>query len=190
MAEMTGPVKRRMIEQTALSLARKGLQRTSFSEVLEASGAPRGSLYHHFPGGKDELVLLALEAAGGFALAKLDETAGQPAVAVARSFVAIWRTMLERTDFGVGCAIAAVTVAADAPSLIDTAARIFRGWRARLTALLAEGGVRADRASSLAATLIAACEGAVLLARAERNFEAFDQVAAEQIAAVAAAAGK
>ncbi len=189
MAEMTGPVKLRMIEQTALSLARKGLQRTSFSEVLEASGAPRGSLYHHFPGGKDELVLLALEAAGGFALAKLDQAAGRPAVEVARSFVEIWRTMLERTDFGAGCAIAAVTVAADSPDLIDSAARIFRGWRARLAALLAEGGLAADRASSLAATLIAACEGAVLLARAERNFEAFDQVAREQIAAVAAAAG-
>ena len=56
-----------------------------------------------------------------------------------------------------------------------------------LAALLSEGGVTPDRASSLAATLIAACEGAVLLARAERNFEAFDQVAREQIAAVAAA---
>jgi TetR/AcrR family transcriptional repressor of lmrAB and yxaGH operons len=163
---MTGPVKRRMIEQAALSLARKGLQRTSFSEVLEASGAPRGSLYHHFPGGKDELVLLALEAAGGFALAILDQTAGQPAVEVARSFV---------------------TVAAESADLLDSAARIFRDWRVRLATLLSEGGAPADRASSLAATLIAACEGAVLLARAERNFEAFDQVAHEQIAAVAAA---
>ena len=186
---MTGPVKRRMIEQAARSLASKGLQRTSFSEVLEASGAPRGSLYHHFPGGKDELVLLALEAASGFALARLDETKGQPAVEVARSFVQIWRAMLERTDFGAGCAIAAVTVAADSAELIDSAARIFRGWRVRLAALLSEGGVTPDRASSLAATLIAACEGAVLLARAERNFEAFDQVAREQIAAVAAAMG-
>jgi TetR/AcrR family transcriptional repressor of lmrAB and yxaGH operons len=186
---MTGPVKRRMIEQAALSLARKGLQRTSFSEVLEASGAPRGSLYHHFPGGKDELVLLALEAAGAFALAKLDQTKGRPAVEVARSFVEIWRVMLERTDFGAGCAIAAVTVAAGSGELLDTAARIFREWRARLAVLLAEGGVSADRASSLAAALIAACEGAVLLARADRNLEAFDQVAGEQISVIAAATG-
>src|ERR1700729_373132 len=105
--DLAGETKQRMIELTAVLLARKGLQRTSFSEVLEASGAPRGSLYHHFPGGKDELVLLALEAAGGFALAKLDQAAGRPAVEVARSFVEIWRAMLERTDFGAGCAIAA-----------------------------------------------------------------------------------
>src|ERR1700677_5000056 len=100
---MAGEIRQRMIERTAVLLASKGLQRTSFTEVLEASGAPRGSLYHHFPGGKDELVLLALEAASGWALAKLDETKGQPAVEVARSFVQIWRAMLERTDFGAGC---------------------------------------------------------------------------------------
>ncbi len=54
---MADGVKQRMIREAALALARKGLQRASFSEVLEASGAPRGSLYHHFPGGKGELVL-------------------------------------------------------------------------------------------------------------------------------------
>ncbi len=50
-ARVSDGVKQRMIREAALALARKGLQRASFAEVLEASGAPRGSLYHHFPGG-------------------------------------------------------------------------------------------------------------------------------------------
>ncbi len=50
-------IKQRMIEQAVILLAKKGLQGASFSEMLQASSAPRGSLYHHFPGGKDELVL-------------------------------------------------------------------------------------------------------------------------------------
>ena len=49
-------------------LAQKGVQGTSFMDVLEATGAPRGSLYHHFPGGKDELVLAAMDEASREAL--------------------------------------------------------------------------------------------------------------------------
>ena len=75
-AALAEGVKRRMIEQAALSLASKGLQRTSFTEVLEASGAPRGSLYHHFPGGKDELILAALDPTGEWAINRMGVLAG------------------------------------------------------------------------------------------------------------------
>ena len=76
-------VKQRMVETAAFALARKGLQGASFSEVLAASGAPRGSLYHHFPGGKNELVLDAVDAAADFLLAALDERRGRPAIEIA-----------------------------------------------------------------------------------------------------------
>jgi len=170
-----------MIARTAVLLAKKGLQGTSFSEVLEASGAPRGSLYHHFPGGKDELVLAALGFAGEQATVVLDRLAGRPATEVAEAFIALWRLVLERSDFGAGCAVVAVTVAADSPVLVDRAAQVFRTWRTHLSDLLAKGGIRSDRAPAVAATLIAACEGAVILARAERGFEPFDLVASEQL---------
>ncbi|MFT4099145.1 MAG: TetR/AcrR family transcriptional regulator [Rhodoblastus sp.] len=179
-----------MIEQAALSLARRGLQRTSFSEVLEAAGAPRGSLYHHFPGGKDELVLGALQAAGDFALAAVEGGAGKPAAEIAAAFADVWRTILIRSDFGAGCAIAAVTVAADSPDLLDRTGAIFRAWTARLAALLTEGGVSPERALALAVTLIAALEGGVLLARAQRSMEPFELVAAEQIKAIGAASAR
>jgi TetR/AcrR family transcriptional regulator, lmrAB and yxaGH operons repressor len=176
-----------MIERAAILLAKKGLQGTSFSEVLEASGAPRGSLYYHFPGGKVELVLAALTATCERALTLLDEIRGQPAAEVARKFVGLWRSVLERSDFSAGCAVAAVAVAADSQALEEGVAAVFRAWRSRLADVLAEGGIPPDRAPAIATTLVSAIEGAVIIARAERSFEPFDTMAAEQIAAIAAA---
>ena len=86
---MTSDVKQRMIEKAVVLLARKGLQGASFSEVLEASGAPRGSLYHHFPGGKSELVLAGMNEAVRRALIALEALKGQSADKVAEAFTAI-----------------------------------------------------------------------------------------------------
>ncbi|MGD0722931.1 MAG: TetR/AcrR family transcriptional regulator [Roseiarcus sp.] len=180
-------VRTRMVRKAALSLAARGLQRTSFSEVLKASGAPRGSLYHHFPGGKDELVLGALDAAGEFAMQSLGALAGRPATEIAQAFIGLWRAVLAGSRFGSGCAIAAVAVAAESPELVDRAATVFRRWVAQIGALLAEGGVAEERAPSLATLLVSACEGAVILARAQRSSAPLDLVAAELVAAVAAA---
>jgi TetR/AcrR family transcriptional regulator, lmrAB and yxaGH operons repressor len=183
-------VKTRMVQKAALSLAAKGLQRTSFSEVLKASGAPRGSLYHHFPGGKDELVLDALDLAGDWAMKVLSDLAGRPATEVAQGFIDLWRRVLAGSHFGSGCAIAAVTIAAETPELLNRAATVFRTWVSHIGALLARGGIPRDRAPALATMLISACEGAVILSRAEQSFGPLDLVAAELIAAVAAAQGE
>ena len=185
---LASDVKRRMIEQAALSLARKGLQRTSFSEVLDASGAPRGSLYHHFPGGKDELILAALDMAGAYALQRLEATPDHSTVGVATAFLDLWRGVLLRSNFEAGCAVAAVAVAAGAPDLLARAGAVFLAWRERLARLLALSGLSEPRALSLASLLIAACEGAVLLARAERSMAPFDAVA-ETLLRLAAEAG-
>jgi TetR/AcrR family transcriptional regulator, lmrAB and yxaGH operons repressor len=185
--ELAGDTRQRMIELTAVLLSRKGLQGTSFSEVLEASGAPRGSLYHHFPGGKDELVFAALGAAGDHALKILAQQRGKAATEVARAFIDMWRSVLENSHFAAGCGVVAVTIAAETPALLEKAAEVFRSNRSILTKLLTEGGVPAKRAVSLSVSLIAACEGAVVLCRAERSFEPLDLVAAEQLAAIKAA---
>ena len=185
---MATDTRRRMIDSAAVLVARHGSRGTSFSEVLEASGAPRGSLYHHFPQGKEQLVHAAVEAAGGRSLAQLADFDGLPAGEVASRFLGMWRALLTATDFGVGCAVAAVTVDAESDALLERAGEVFRAWRSRLAELLAAGGVGADRAAPLAAMLIGASEGGVLLARAERDIAVFDAVAAETVAAVEAAA--
>jgi len=186
-SSLAGEIRQTMIERTGVLLARKGLQGTSFTEVLEASGAPRGSLYHHFPGGKEELVMAAVAWVSARALDRVEQLRGRPATDVADAFIAMWRDILKASDFGVGCAVLAVTVGADTPNLLDSAAQVFRRWRVALSELLALGGVPTARAPALAAMLISACEGAVVLARAEQAMEPFDFVATEQRALVKAA---
>jgi TetR/AcrR family transcriptional repressor of lmrAB and yxaGH operons len=181
---MTSDVKQRMIEKALVLLARKGLQRASFSEVLGASGAPRGSLYHHFPGGKDELVLAAMNEASRRALTVLEALKGQPADRVAESFTSIWATLLTRSHLEAGCAVVAVTLASESAVLRERAGEIFRAWRELLSRMLTEGGVPRGRSDGLAAGLIAACEGAVAIARAENSMKPFHLVVAEQVKAI------
>lgn len=181
---MSANTRQRMIESASVLVARRGSRGASFSEVLEASGAPRGSLYHHFPGGKEELVLAAVGLAGDRASALLAALDGQAADMVAAQFFTMWRALLTATDFSVGCAAAAVTVDAESDALIARAGAVFSQWRDRLTLLLERGGVPTSRSAGLAATLVAAAEGAVVLARAERDIALFDLVSAELTALV------
>src|SRR5215831_13088523 len=83
-------VRTRMIEGAVHLLAQHGLQATSFSEVLEFTGAPRGSVYHHFPAGKDQLIESAVDLAGGRALRALDSQAGASAEEITAFFLGIW----------------------------------------------------------------------------------------------------
>lgn len=181
---MTSDVKQRMIEKAMVLLARKGLQRASFTEVLEASGAPRGSLYHHFPGGKNELVMAAMNEASRRAMIALEALNGQPADKVAAAFASIWATVLTRSHLQAGCAVIAVTLASDSRPLRERAGEIFKSWRDMVSRMLVEGGVPHERSQGLAASLIAACEGAVAIARAENSMEPFNLVVTEQLTAV------
>src|SRR2546422_4073948 len=152
---MARRVRERMVASAVDLLARRGLQATSFSEVLERSGAPRGSVYHHFPAGKDEMVEAALDAAGDRAIELLDRKAGESAEDIAAWFLHIWRQVLVRSSFEAGCAVLAVAVAAESPELLDHTARVFRTWRGRLTELLEQGGLTPRDAARFAATLVA-----------------------------------
>jgi TetR/AcrR family transcriptional regulator, lmrAB and yxaGH operons repressor len=91
----------------------------------------------------------------------------------------MWRALLERSGYAVGCSIAGVTVTADSPDLLDRAAAVFRGWRERLAGLLREGGLAEGDAEALATMMLAASEGAVILARAERSMQPLDVVHAQ-----------
>jgi TetR/AcrR family transcriptional repressor of lmrAB and yxaGH operons len=87
--------------------------------------------------------------------------------------------VLARSEFSAGCAVLAVTVSADVPELVDRAAEIFRSWREHLGQVLESAGIEAARARALALTIIAACEGATVLCRAEHSLEPLDVVAAQ-----------
>ncbi|GIF20506.1 TetR family transcriptional regulator [Paractinoplanes tereljensis] len=169
-----------MIDGAVRLLARQGLQGTSFAEVLQATGTPRGSIYHHFPGGKDQLVEAALDSAGEDTLRALADLAGSGPDRVTEAYLGFWRSLLEESDTTAGCAVLAVTVATRSDEMMARTAAVFRSWRTRLAELLALGGHPTPEA--FAATVVAAAEGAVILSRAERSLEPFDAVAAFLIA--------
>jgi len=91
----------------------------------------------------------------------------------------MWREVLTRSKLEAGCSVLAVAVAADTPELREAAAAVFRHWREHLAQLLQQGGLKKADAARFASTLIAASEGAVALARAERSLEPFEHVAAQ-----------
>ena len=176
---MASGVRGRMVASAAELLARRGLEGTSFAEVLDHSGAPRGSVYHHFPDGKEQLVVEAVDLAGSTALAWLDKKRGAPPDEIVEWFVHIWRELLRRSRFEVGCAVLAVTVATDSPEVLNRAADVFRSWRRRLADLLEIGGLDHEAAARFATVLIASTEGAVVLCRAETSLEPLDIVEAQ-----------
>jgi TetR/AcrR family transcriptional regulator, lmrAB and yxaGH operons repressor len=171
-----GAVRARMVEGAARILATRGVEGTSFAEVLEATDSPRGSVYHHFPGGKPELIHAAMDLASERALTAMGDSRGQTAAVVVERFLSIWRALLERSQLTAGCAVIAVTVAASDGDLLDHAGAIFRTWTDHLTDLLEAGGTDGASARLFAATTIAAAEGAVALCRAERSMQPFDDV--------------
>src|SRR3978361_1626550 len=127
---MAGDTRARMVAGAARLLAQRGLQETSFSGVLELTGAPRGSIYHHFPDGKDQLVAEAVDLAGAHAIRLIEQSAGKAPAQIVRDFIAMWRAVLVHSDFQAGCSVVAVTVASDSPGLLAHAADVFRAWRA------------------------------------------------------------
>ena len=173
---MTRSVRERMVESAVVLLAQRGFQGASFTEVLARSQAPRGSIYHHFPDGKEQLVAAAIDYAGARAVLLLDALSGRRPVEVVDAFMAMWRAVLERSGFTAGCSVLAVTVSADSGVLLERAGEVFRSWQARLAELLRTGGLTAADADGLATMMIAASEGAVVLARAQQALAPLETV--------------
>jgi AcrR family transcriptional regulator len=179
-----------MVRSAALLFREQGYSGTAFSDVIAHSGAPRGSIYHHFPGGKAQLAEEAVAWAAEAIAARLDETLAQErdAASVLRAFLAPWREVLERSDFRAGCPLVAVAVETDVPPrLAAAAADAFAGWQRLLAARLRAASIPAARAAALASLTLAAIEGAVLLCRAQRSTAPLDAVAAELARAIESA---
>ncbi len=171
-------VRKNMVESALRLLATEGVEGTSFSAVLAKANAPRGSVYHHFPGGKSELLHAALEHVSQSGLATMERVRGEPVEVVLDRFLDLWKQLLDYSHNRAGCAVVAVTVAAgSSDDLLEHAGEIFRAWTSQLTSLFVAGGMRRDAAKRFSLFVVAASEGAVLLARAEQDKAPFDAVA-------------
>lgn len=178
---MAGDTRARMIAATARLLAQRGLEGASLAAVLEAAKAPRGSMYHHFPGGKDQLIGEAVDLAGRRSLEHMGDLDGRSPEVVTARFLDGWRELLVRTQFRAGCGVLAVTMAADSDDVRRHADLVFAAWIERLTQLFVAGGLPGPTASDFATGLLAASEGAVAISRAQRDLRPFEIVAKQLI---------
>ncbi len=177
----TSDARQRMIESAALLFRERGIYGTSFSDVLAHSGAPRGSIYHHFTGGKRQLAEEATRWAGEFILAGTVVALAEanPAAAI-DAYRRWWTGILKRSDFEAGCVIVAATLEGDRePSARAAAAEAFIKWENVLADAFGRRGISPRRARSLATLLIAAVEGAVILSRAASSTRPLDRVTKE-----------
>ena len=162
-----GDTRTKMLISAAEVMRERGAAGVTIDEVLTRSGAPRGSVYYHFPEGRNQILAEALQYAGDAITADIDDAAGRGAKVLLRQFVEFWERVLVDSDFNAGCPVVAAAIgsADDDVLLAAEAGRIFAHWRTALTwAFVADGFVESD-ADSLAVMSIAALEGAVVLCR-------------------------
>jgi len=176
-------------------MSRRGLNATSMREVVRHTGTPRGSISHHFPRGKQQLVEDAIAFAGSRVSGPLRHlTRERGPVEGLRAFIALWRQTLEKSKFEAGCPVLAVAVdqyvsdamdkegAADEIAqrhLLDLANGMFADWQQILTAALKREGIAAGRARRLAALIVASVEGTIAMCRAARSAQPLDDVKLE-----------
>jgi TetR/AcrR family transcriptional regulator, lmrAB and yxaGH operons repressor len=168
-------VRERLTAATATLMQRHGVAGTGIAEILTTSGVTRRSIYLNFPGGKAELVAAATRSAGDELTTTLRDCIGQPDPIGA--FTAVWSEILISTDFEGGCPIVAAAFSrAEAPEAASTAADVFAEWGQLLAGRLRNDGINRSAAKSLSTTIVAALEGAVMLARAARSTKPLEQV--------------
>ncbi|MFJ3223487.1 TetR/AcrR family transcriptional regulator [Streptomyces sp. NPDC086783] len=179
-----GP-RERMVFSAAQLIRRQGVTATGMRDVAAHAGAPRGSLQHYFPGGKEQLVNEAVGWAGRYAgrrvarfLAELDEPSPSGLFA---AMVRQWTDEYGSLGFASGCPVAAATVdcADSTESTRTAAAAAFASWTGPVAGALTDMGVPAGRAEPLATLMISALEGALLIARTEQDVRALTTVARE-----------
>ncbi|MDR6861889.1 TetR/AcrR family transcriptional regulator [Phycicoccus sp. 3266] len=174
-----------MVYVAAQKLREQGVAGAALRTVAAEAGAPRGSLQHYFPGGKDQLVTEALAWAGGFAASRVTaylERARTPSPSgLFTAVVREWVDELERRDFARGCPVAATVVdcAEGSEDLRRAAADALATWQRPLREGFASMGVPRRRAGSLAVLALSALEGAVILSRADHDTAPLRTVARE-----------
>jgi TetR/AcrR family transcriptional repressor of lmrAB and yxaGH operons len=167
-----------MLISAAEVMRERGAAGVTIDEVLTRSGAPRGSVYYHFPEGRNQILTEAVRYAGDAITADIDKAAGRGAMVLLQQFVEFWEGLLADSDFTAGCPVvaAAIGCADDELRLTATAGQIFTRWRTALTrAFVADGFVEPD-ADSLAMMTIAALEGAVVLCRSTHSTDPLRKV--------------
>jgi AcrR family transcriptional regulator len=168
-----------MVRSAATLMRERGIHGVGLREIVTHSGGPRGSLGRYFPGGKTQLMTEAIDVA----LAELFDEVDR-ALTEAETFpdaigviVGSWRRLLVDHEFALGCPLAATVVdAADNDDLRVHVSEQFARWQASVAGVYVKFGDPPAAADEESTVLLAALEGALILARARRSIEPLDAV--------------
>jgi AcrR family transcriptional regulator len=169
------PTRERIVQTSADLFRRQGYVGTGVKQIVAEASAPFGSLYHFFPGGKEQLGAETIRFSGaiyGELIGAFYEPGVDPVTATGAFFAGAAQTLVE-TDYADACPIAtiALEVSSSSEPLREACADVFASWIDGATAALARSGVPAQHARPLAISLLAGLEGAFVLARALRSTE-------------------
>jgi TetR/AcrR family transcriptional regulator, lmrAB and yxaGH operons repressor len=174
--------KERMVVAARRLFREHGYLGTALSDVVTESAAPRGSIYFHFPGGKEELAteVTLLHAADRIAQINRAAAAATTAAQLIEIFMGRERDELVASDYREGCAVAPIVIESTPASdeLSDATRRAFQDLIATLAARFTEKGLPHESALQLATNVWTSVEGALILGRALRSPEPFDRAIA------------
>lgn len=182
-----------MVLGAADMIRRRGLNATSVRELAKHTGAPLGSTYHYFPGGKRQLATEAVQYAGETVARILRRSLDAGPVQGLRAFLAIWRETITSTDFRAGCPVLAVSI--EEPSddeeavILQAAANVFATWESLLADSLRHHGANEEQAEQIATLIVAAVEGTVAMCRANRSTQPLDNITPQLEALITRAVG-
>jgi AcrR family transcriptional regulator len=171
----------RMIGATLRLLRSQGFRGTGMNQIVQESGAPKGSVYHHFPNGKEQLVIETLQVAGANVEKKITEAldSHKDVAKALRHYLEAYAREIGESDFQRGCPVGnvAMDVASSEPKIRSVCDEIFGTWTALIAKKLQVSGLPKTEASSLAEFVLSALEGALILCRAQRSTEPLNRVA-------------
>src|SRR3954463_4579076 len=167
--------KDRIVGASAELFRRQGYSGTGVKQILAEAGAPFGSLYHHFPGGKEQLGAETIRRSGylyGMLFAEIVGPAPDLLTGIHAFFAGAAETLVE-TGYADACPIATVALEVSSVSepMREACAEVFDAWITGATIRFTRDGMTPDRARELALLFLSALEGAFVLARALRSTE-------------------
>jgi AcrR family transcriptional regulator len=188
---MASTTKDRIIDSSAELFRRQGYTGTGVKQIVAAANAPFGSIYHFFPGGKEQLGAEVIRSSGRLYIQLFATIAAQApdvTTAVGEFFSGAAETLVE-TDYADACPIATVAleVASTSEPLREATAEVFESWIAAATEYFAAAGIPRPRARELAFSMLSLLEGAFVFCRAMRTAEPLKIAGASAVAAVQAA---
>ncbi|WP_253866859.1 TetR/AcrR family transcriptional regulator [Mycobacterium asiaticum] len=163
--------RKKMLVSAAQVMRERGAAGVTIDAVLSHSGAPRGSVYYHFPEGRNQILTEALRYAGESITATIDDAVDRGAKALIREFVEFWERLLSDGGFNAGCPVVAAAIgsADDELGLSAEAGLILGRWCTAMARAFVTEGFDEETASSLAVTSISALEGAIVLCRSTHS---------------------